>query len=99
MCMFLNEYRSLFADFLWFKFCTSAQICIYLPTFVLIQTLCNRCCPTERYIRTVRVPGYLVSGHDPDFRLLQVAVVGKYVSLLSKRLSCAVIPETFGIEL
>ena len=45
--------------FLWFKFCTSVQICIYLPTFVLIYTLCNRCCPTERYIRTVRIPGDL----------------------------------------
>ena len=54
MCMFLNEYRSLFADFL-----QSAEICIYLPTFVLIYiyTLCNRRCPTERYIRTVRIPG------------------------------------------
>ena len=40
--------------FLWFKFCTSVQICIYLPTFVLIYTLCNRCCPTERHISTVR---------------------------------------------
>ena len=37
----------------------SVQICIYLPTFVLIYTLCNRCCPTERYIRTVRIPGDL----------------------------------------
>ena len=45
--------------FLWFKFCTSVQICIYLPTFVLIYTLCNICCPTERYIRTVRIPGDL----------------------------------------
>ena len=45
--------------FLWFKFGTSVQICIYLPTFVLIYTLCNRCCPTERYIRTVRIPGDL----------------------------------------
>ena len=41
MRMFLNEYRSLFEDFLWFKFCTSVQICIYLPTFVLIYTLCK----------------------------------------------------------
>ena len=39
--------------FLWFKFCTSVQICIYLPTFVLIYTSCNRSCPTERYISTV----------------------------------------------
>ena len=45
--------------FLWFKFYTSVQICIYLPTFVLIHTLCNRCCPTERCIRTVRIPGDL----------------------------------------
>ena len=60
---FFNEYRSLFADILWFKFCTSVQICIYLPTFVLIYTLCNRCSPTERYIRTVRIPGDLWNGH------------------------------------
>ena len=45
--------------FLRFKFCTSVQICIYLPTFVLIYTLCNRRCPTERYITTVRIPGDL----------------------------------------
>ena len=50
--------------FLWFKFGTSVQICIYLPTFVLIYTLCNRCCPTERYIRTVRIPGDLCSVGD-----------------------------------
>ena len=31
--------------FLWFKFCTSTQICIYLPTFVLIYTLCNSAIP------------------------------------------------------
>ena len=55
--------------FLWFKFCTSVQICIYLPTFVLIYTLCNRCCPTERYIRTVRISGDLCLGEiqfDPQ---------------------------------
>ena len=45
-CMFLNEYRSLFADFFVFKFYTSAQICIYFPTFVLVYTLCSRCCST-----------------------------------------------------
>ena len=26
---------------------------------LLIYTLCNRCCPTERYIKTVRIPGDL----------------------------------------
>ena len=49
--------------FLWFKFCTSFQICIYLPTFVLIYTLCHRCCPTERYINTVRILGDLCYDH------------------------------------
>ena len=28
--------------FLWFKFCTSVQICIYLPTFVLIYSWVSR---------------------------------------------------------
>ena len=26
---------------------------------MLIYTLCNRCCPTERYVSTVRIPGDL----------------------------------------
>ena len=41
-----------------------------------------------------------IDEHDSDFQELQVAMVGEYVSLLSKRLLCAVvILETFGIEL
>ena len=76
--------------FLWFKFCTSVQICIYLPTFVLIYTLCNRCCPTERYIRTVRIPGDLwfivvnnvVLGYPPDSDFLEHS---KYVQYLVKQ--------------
>ena len=59
MCMFLMNIEVFLQIFLWFKFCTSVQICIYLPTFVLIYTLCDRCCPTEHYIRTVRIPGNL----------------------------------------
>ena len=31
---------------------------------MLIYTLCNRCCPTERYIRTVRIPGDLCANVD-----------------------------------
>ena len=41
-----------------------------------------------------------IDEHDFNFQELQVAMVGEYVSLLSKRLLCAavMILETFGIE-
>ena len=58
--------------FLWFKFCTSVQICIYLPTFVLIYTLCNSAVPLnaifELYVFRVTCASIWLQRWRPSYR-------------------------------